>query len=438
MAPMSSADLRKILIKTRVIPVLAGLLPPGETIYLVGGALRNWRLGRATADFDFASAFDPTELARRFAAAVGGHWFFLDEERRQSRVAVRSEDAPPVIYDFAPFRAEDLAGDLRLRDFTINAVALPILAGDGPLPLIDPLGGLADLQHGILRGCSAGVFGDDPLRILKGIRHSAALGVVIEPRTLAWMREASALLPGVAAERVRSELAGIFAAGDAVRGVLLLRELGLLDTLFGQPAETGGFQEGVGRLERAMEVIDNLAAMDRPLWLDRELEAGLSRRALLRLAAFLHGYHSADPEGIAEKWRCSRHTASLLRSLVAIPPTRVREAAELAPSRRGRALWAAGLGPGPCEHLAFLPVLSEEPPAKAVERVLPILDDFRAVAREGRVPDLVDGDWIRRELQLEGPAVGRALDGLRQEEIAGRVRTEEEGRGFLRKSKGRF
>jgi poly(A) polymerase len=176
--------LEKILTDARV-PLLASLLPPDVECFLVGGALRDWQLGRPVADLDFAVSCDPTELARAFAAAVGGHWFLLDAERRQSRVVAGRRD---VTYDFAPYRADDLAGDLRLRDFTINALALPVVAGNALPPLIDPLGGVSHLQTGLLRGCSSGVFQDDPLRILKGIRHCAALGLAVEPSTLDWMR----------------------------------------------------------------------------------------------------------------------------------------------------------------------------------------------------------------------------------------------------------
>ncbi|NIQ97642.1 MAG: CCA tRNA nucleotidyltransferase, partial [Desulfuromonadales bacterium] len=72
------------------------------TCWLVGGALRNARLGLPVDDFDFALAVDPTDLARRFATRIGGHWFFLDEARLQSRVVARTDDGT-VSYDFSPW-----------------------------------------------------------------------------------------------------------------------------------------------------------------------------------------------------------------------------------------------------------------------------------------------------------------------------------------------
>lgn len=433
---MDFSRLRNTLVQARV-HLLASLLTPGVECFLVGGALRDWQLGRPVSDLDFAVSCDPTELSRKFAEAVGGHWFMLDAERRQSRVVSRKQDALPFTYDFAPYRADDLAGDLRLRDFTINALALPIVVGNGLPPLIDPLGGLTHLQCGLLRGCSLGVFQDDPLRILKGVRHCTALGLAVEPRTLNWMREATCLLPKVAAERVRTELTGIFAADAASRGILLLRELGLLEALFGPCRGSGSFQQGLDRLDRACQVVDSLAAMDRQQWLDKELEASLCRRTLLKIAAFLSGYGQSDPRVFFARWRFSRNTTNLGASLVALSVQRLEELAHLASGRRGRALWAATLGTRPCDHLAFLPVLADAPAALAVEQILPILDDVREVICAGRIPDLVDGEWVKKELGLEGEAVGRALNSLRQAEIAGQVRSVEAAKEFLRSARKR-
>jgi hypothetical protein len=251
------------------------------------------------------------------------------------------------------------------------------------------------------------------------------------------MREATGLLPKVAAERVRAELTGIFCADAAVRGLLLLRELGLLEALFGPCRGSGSFQQGLDRLERAGQVVDCLAAMDRPQWLDRELEAGLSRRTLLKMAAFLFGYKPSEAQGYFAEWRFSRNVTRLGASLIALSPERLEELERLASGRRGRALWAASLGSSPCDHLIFLPVLADRTTTLAVEQILPILDDVRAVICDGRIPDLVDGEWVKKELGLEGEAVGRVLSSLRQAEIAGQVRSVEAAKEFLRSARKR-
>ncbi|HKK02242.1 MAG TPA: hypothetical protein VJ955_08745, partial [Desulfuromonadales bacterium] len=109
--------LRHMLEEARIIPELIRLLPADQPCYLVGGALRDWLLGRSAADFDFTTPDDPTPLAKRWADATGGRWFMLDDERAYSRVVLRSATGI-LTYDFAPFRAADLLADLALRDFT--------------------------------------------------------------------------------------------------------------------------------------------------------------------------------------------------------------------------------------------------------------------------------------------------------------------------------
>ena len=82
-------DLKKILTEARIIPALSDLLQHGAECWLVGGTLRDWLLGRPVKDFDIATPKDPSDLAMRFAERVGGKWFLMDQQRRQSRVVLR-------------------------------------------------------------------------------------------------------------------------------------------------------------------------------------------------------------------------------------------------------------------------------------------------------------------------------------------------------------
>lgn len=427
--------LKNILTEARILPELPALLPPDGECLLVGGALRDWLLEREVTDFDFATPGDPTALAQRFAARTGGKWFILDRERRQSRVVARVQGRS-ITYDFAPFRAPDLKADLLLRDFTINAMALPLAVEKVPKRLLDPLGGMRDLENRRLRACSSGVFRDDPLRVLKGVRHCATLGFHFEEETFARMREAAGLLGRVAPERVRDELAAIFAAPAASGNLPLLQSLGLDRELFGPAGAQGSLATGVRLAERTEEVARTLSALDRSGWLAglfaEEIEGGISRLALLKLAAFLRGYDPQTLPDIPAAIRLGRRSTACLLALTGLPRERASEIATLAGGRRGRALWAADLGPDACASLVFLAVLAEGPPAPAAARVLPLLQDVRECVHEGRIPDLVDGRWLREHLGLrEGPGIGRALELLRREEVAGRVQSVEEARKFL-------
>jgi len=196
----------------------------GLRLFMVGGSVRDHILGRTCADIDLVCAQDPTPLAKTLARTFKGHWFSLDAARNYSRVILPPPHA--CQYDFSPLRAPDLSGDLALRDFTINAMAIDLadLPDSGntssqtqvpPCPdlrIFDPLHGQEDLTSKRLRLCSPTVLDDDPLRILKGLRHCATLGFRLSPRARSTCAAAAQGLEGIAPERIRSEIAGIFSA----------------------------------------------------------------------------------------------------------------------------------------------------------------------------------------------------------------------------------
>jgi poly(A) polymerase len=409
---------------TRVMKDLVGSLPPGRELYLVGGALRDLFLGRRSADFDFATPFDPTPLAQSFARRIGGHWFFLDEPRRQSRVVEKGEG---ITYDFAPYRAEDLKADLRLRDFTVNALALP-LHREGEI--FDPVGGLADLEAKRLRACSANVFEDDPLRVLKGVRHCISLGFEIEEQTSLLMRASAPRLGSVAPERIRSELGAIFGAEPVASSLDLMRSLGVTDTLFGSLYDLE-FRAGADLAVRCEELMERLRAEPEEAGiLMEEIEANFSRAALLKMAALGRGCSPEEMSAWGERFKLSRRSSSIVNTLSRIDPALWNEIGSIPPGRP-RALWTAELGRHPVEALIFLGVLGGENESNA-SIVRGALRDFLRYSDNGRVSDLLDGSKVAGILSLpSGPALGKVLAALRREEISGRVTTPEEAISFL-------
>src|SRR5205823_6868612 len=117
----------------------------GQRAWLVGGAVRDRALGRATPDMDVIVEGDSARAAREVARVAGGAaCFSLSEDFGAWRVVARDRSWQ---VDVEPLRADSLEADLALRDFTVNAIAEPIAGGQ----LIDPLGGLADLDARRLR-----------------------------------------------------------------------------------------------------------------------------------------------------------------------------------------------------------------------------------------------------------------------------------------------
>ena len=135
---------------------LAQEILAGEQAWVVGGAVRDELLGREVVDLDVACR-DPQGAARAYANRAGGAPFPLSERHGAWRVALeagRTVDFTPL-----PGAIED---DLATRDFTINAIAVPLAGGDAA----DPYGGRGDLEQKVIRAVSASVFADDPLRLL--------------------------------------------------------------------------------------------------------------------------------------------------------------------------------------------------------------------------------------------------------------------------------
>lgn len=198
-------------------------------LYLVGGCLRDHLLNRDSADYDFVCAVDPSRIAQTFAKQINGHWFYLDQQRGYSRVVTRC--SAKLQFDFAPFRGPSLEIDLALRDFTINAMALPLVMPLEGSALIDPLNGQSDLVTHQLRMCSDSVIAADPLRILKGIRHCAQLNLVVDDATQQQFVAYAPMLKQVAGERIRSELNQVFVAVNSESSLELLVDCGVAEAL---------------------------------------------------------------------------------------------------------------------------------------------------------------------------------------------------------------
>jgi tRNA nucleotidyltransferase (CCA-adding enzyme) len=200
----------------------------GLPAYLVGGAVRDLLLGRDRADLDVAVEGEVVELARRLGGEVRAHERFATaavgvDGLEIDLAATRSETYahPGALPEVRP---ASLTADLARRDFTVNAMAVP-LAGD-PEP-IDPHGGLEDLRRGELRVLHPGSFVDDPTRALRAARYAARYGFALERDTDERLRRTD--LSTVSRDRREAELRKLAAEPEARRAFELLGEWGLLE-----------------------------------------------------------------------------------------------------------------------------------------------------------------------------------------------------------------
>jgi len=191
----------------------------GEEAYVVGGTVRDELLGRPLMDLDIACR-EPEPAARAYARAADGAPFPLSVTHGGWRVAL--EGGRTV--DFTPLRGS-IEDDLATRDFTINAIARPLAGG---CATVDPFGGRADLEAGLVRAVDAGVFQRDPLRLLRAVRFEEELGFAFERRTERLIREQAQHVTRPAGERILEVLLRL-----GVAGWHRLGELGLLQPLGG-------------------------------------------------------------------------------------------------------------------------------------------------------------------------------------------------------------
>jgi tRNA nucleotidyltransferase/poly(A) polymerase len=307
----------------------------GEEAWVVGGAIRDELLGRPVVDLDVACR-EPEAAARAYARAGGGAPFALSDRWGAWRVAL--EDGRTV--DFTLLR-DGIEDDLATRDFTVNAIAVPVDGGDH----VDPYGGRADLESRTLRAVKAAVFADDPLRLVRAVRLEAELGFRLDPETERLVREHAALVTRPAGERILGELERLSADGYR-----RLDELGLLAPLGGRVDE---------RLDRADTPQLRLVAV-----LGAELERLPVSNDLRRFARTLLGAEppADDSPRAIHRFRRATEPWSLevLRFLGAeqhagaVELARGREPAE--PLLRGDEL---GLPPGPLVG-AILSEIEEE------------------------------------------------------------------------------
>src|SRR3954451_15320858 len=196
----------------------------GTPAWVVGGAVRDRLLGRVTKDIDLVVDSDPERAARAIGAAAGrgAATFPLSDAFGAWRVVAAG---PPWQVDLTPLRGGSLEADLRLRDFTVNAMAEPLAGGDA----VDPTGGAADLAARTLRAVADTAFADDPLRALRVARFAVELDLRPDGGTVALARASAPDLPRVSPERIFAELKRIVAAPRPRAGLELAAELGLIE-----------------------------------------------------------------------------------------------------------------------------------------------------------------------------------------------------------------
>ena len=296
----------------------------GQEVYLTGGALRDWFLGgREHGELD-VTADDPAGLVTHLPLKEKESLFLMDEERKTYRFILPRTSALPHI-DITRLRGGDIEEDLFARDFTVNALAVPLVPSRGDRVLLDPTGGRRDIEERILRVCTPRSISDDPLRALRGIRLSAGLGLSLEKKTLLLLARSQAGMRRISPERVRDELFRILQGPAPRRGLSLLLDLELLHHL-GDPfrRSAAAKRHALENVSRIVALVGSLSAGSLRRHLGESLEYGVARFGLLRLAAFLRsGDGAALAEPLARHLKLGKKSTILLeKTCQAVMPRR--------------------------------------------------------------------------------------------------------------------
>lgn len=251
--------------------------------YLIGGFVRDKLIGRPTKDADIVCVGDGIALAYEVAGLLHprptvsyfknfgtaqirwSDWEieFVGARRESYRDHTRKPEVEPGT----------LEDDQLRRDFTINAMAISLNGGEYGR-LIDPFGGIADLEKRTIRTPTEPLktFSDDPLRMLRGIRFAAQLGFDIAEETWKAIGRDAARIKIVSQERITDELNKIVMTPRPSIGFDLLYRSGLLKTIFPQMVDLSGAEyiDGMGHKDNfyhTLQVLDNISVHTNDLWL---------------------------------------------------------------------------------------------------------------------------------------------------------------------------
>ena len=278
----------------------------------MGGCLRDSLLSLPAQDeVDIAAPGGPQSTGRDLALALGGTYVPLGLAHGVARVvAVAGEDRRWTI-DVKSYSG-NIQDDLARRDFTIDAMALPLEHWNSPMPVElveDPFNGRQDLAGRRIRAVSTQVFRDDPGRLLRAVRLAARLEFMLDPETARLVRAESHRISQVSAERVRDEFLALLRL-DGARGHLeILDRLDLLCRIIPELALAKGVDQPKehywdvwGHSLHAVETAELVTKghQNSPIYtqvpwkpetdeyFSQEASDGHTRRTILKLAALFH------------------------------------------------------------------------------------------------------------------------------------------------------
>ena len=294
----------------------------GRECYVVGGYVRDIFLGRESKDIDCVTVGSGIELAEAVAKRLGRHTHLvvyrnfgtaqvkhnhMEVEFVGARKESYSHDSrKPVVEDGT------LEDDQNRRDLTINDMAI-CLNSSRFGELIDPFGGMDDLEKGLIRTPLDPdiTFSDDPLRMMRAIRFACRFGFKIVPETFEAIARNRERIKIISGERIIDELNKIMMTAKPSVGWILLQRCGLLQIIMPELQALAGIENRDGRGHKdnfvhTLTVLDNVAAANKDnLW--------------LRWAALMHDLGKAKVKSYDEQIGWTFHNHDYVGSRMVIP-----------------------------------------------------------------------------------------------------------------------
>lgn len=422
----------------------------------MGGAIRDIYLGRQPFDFDFAVKGPGIEFAKAFAQKIRGKFVLLSEKDDEARVVFQKK----IFFDFAGIQGKEIFEDLKRRDFTINALAIPI-KDSKLIEIIDYFSGQDHLKKRLIVPVSEKSLALDPLRILRAVRLALELNFKLSDKVIALTDQLS--LKKVAPERIGYELMRIMSAQKSFYYIKLLSDWGILHQIFPEAAALFDQQEllthSLNTYKKTEELIEHKSFFTQfNLEFENYFSLLARQRAILKLAGLLHdiakphtefttdtgdvhfyGHDSLGAkivEGIAKKrLRLSRKETTSLRTLVSFHMRLHLLATAPVLTERAIRKFFRDLGN---EYFGLMILTFADGYATAgrtthlESAIFRIIELKRQYDAKRKITRLITGhDLIALGLK-PGPIFKPILEELEELQVEGKIKTKEEGIEYLK------
>ena len=455
-------------------------------VWLVGGFIRDILNGQKECfDIDLAMNFNPFKGAREYARFTNSGFVILDEERHIVRIVRTIENGQIYTLDLSEFRAKDIDGDLKARDFTFNAIAAPLfdknieLLKKNEIELYDPLNGEKAFTKKIIEPCSDMLFQEDPLRIMRAFRFSALYNSELSDDLLELIKTSRELLSSVSGERIRDELFKILSVSQSYKWIQLLADTKVLDLIFPELSCCRGVEQNewhhldvFNHSLLSLEKLETLISLEPPYpwwqefltYLNETISGSRTYIQLLKFGILLHdigkipckaidsetgkvSFHRHEVEGakmmkdICERLKLSSKELSFLQNLV---KNHMRPGIIIQQGINDKRLFrfyseCGRDGVGIClisladRFSALGGNVTDEILATFSAGIYQIMNEFYLQKQKLKIKPLLNGNEIMQLLNLKpGPAIKDYLEKIEEAQFVGEITTKDEAVVFIK------